>query len=80
MKKMRYVYELLHKRIDGEPIDGQLVYNSWHLGYFSDREKAETAISQYENLPGFRSYPNNFVIIKLKMNQFLKDFKSEVHS
>ena len=39
------------------------------LGVFSSLQKAEEAVAQYKNLPGFKKWPNDFYIDKYEIDK-----------
>ena len=60
---MKNVYELLHKRFIKIDLDtDEDVCNTKRLGFFSSREKCYEAIKFYLTQPGFKDYPDEFVI------------------
>jgi hypothetical protein len=52
------IYRLYHVRSDSEYDDEE----SFHLGSYSTRENAEEAIELLRTKPGFRDYPDDFII------------------
>lgn len=79
--KEEYVYKVQLKRYsvyrDGEIVmyKGKYVYCSEVIGYFSSLKKAKEIIEEYKNIEGFRDYPENFEIKRLKIDD--EDFELE---
>jgi hypothetical protein len=44
------------------------VFSSWFIGWYSTRKKAEAAILRAKHLPGFRDFPEAFVIWELDLD------------
>ena len=70
---MKFVYELKHKRLV-ETIEetGEEVRNTKLLGFFSTREKCNEVILHYLEQPGFKDFPDDFVISEVEAD--LNDF------
>jgi hypothetical protein len=65
---MLYHKRLIEKKNDEDIFDKKII------GYFSCKEKAEKIKLEYKNLPGFRDYPNDFIIDEYEMD---KDYYAE---
>lgn len=59
---MNKTYMLVHKRIVESHADGENIYSTMLLGFFSSKIKSKEAIQFYLNLPGYKDYPNDFKI------------------
>ena len=59
------VFRLSHVRLSPEQADSE----SFHLGIFSSRRKAEDAILLLRTKPGFMDFPNDFVIDESLVDQ-----------
>ena len=70
---MKYVYELNHQRLV-EVIEetGEKVNNTKLLGFYSSKEKCEEVILYYLKQPGFKDFPDDFVITQVEAD--LNDF------
>ncbi len=70
---MLYIYMLSHVRlVDNEVEDVK------GLGTFDTKEKALKMIEEYKKLPGFKDYPQNFIIEKEEINKpyWIKGFNN----
>lgn len=57
------IYELMHMHRAETLPDGRFHYGDCAmLGCFSSPERAAAAIEKYRGIPGFRDYPNGFVV------------------
>ena len=57
------IYELVHMHKAETLADGRFHYGDWTmLGCFSSVERVAAAIEKYRGIPGFRDYPNGFVV------------------
>ncbi|MFT9078181.1 hypothetical protein, partial [Ethanoligenens sp.] len=64
---MDYVYMLKHSRVVEESLgNNEKVHDTKLLGFFSTKEKAKAAICFYLEQPGFKDYPDDFVIQQLE--------------
>lgn len=60
---MKRVYRFIHRHfVEIDMKTGEEVYNTMGLGYFSSEEKCLELIPFYLELPGFKDYPNAFII------------------
>lgn len=81
----KYVYELRHIRlVQIDKRTGQKIYDTKILGFFSSEEKCEEMISLYLEQPGFKEYPDNFMINEIKAdvdayNDILGEFDTYVY-
>ena len=61
---MKYVYYLEHiHKISNDNESAKL------LGIFSTEENAKKAINKYKKLPGFKDFPDDFIIDKYQINE-----------
>lgn len=60
----RVVYLLQHSyEVDNEYDETKI------LGIFSDKQKAEEALAEYKQLPGFKDKPNDFYIDEYELDK-----------
>ena len=57
------VYLLTHEYSDEDNTDSKFI------GVFSTHEKAEEVLKMYRGLPGFRVWPNGFVIAEWSLDE-----------
>lgn len=70
---MKYVYELNHQRLVEVIEDtGEKVTETKLLGFYSSKEKCEEVILYYLKQPGFKDFPDDFVITQVEAD--LNDF------
>lgn len=70
---MKCVYELNHKRLVAVIKEtDEKVNNTKLLGFFSSKKRCEEAILYYLKQPGFKDFPDDFVISQVKAD--LNDF------
>lgn len=62
---MKFVYRLEHKRVVDE-IANEIITETKLLGFFSSKKKCKNTIPLYLEQPGFKDYPDDFVIKKIK--------------
>ena len=60
------VYLLSHSRLVCEPD----IFDTKDIGFYSTKEKAKQVIEEYKMLPGFRDYPNDFVIEEMDFDDY----------
>ena len=65
---MKFVYRLIHKRKVGISTDGEKVYSTICIGFFSSVKMAKTVIEDYKKILGFQDYPNDFILEKIELN------------
>ncbi|MBP3194839.1 MAG: hypothetical protein J6M05_04155 [Cardiobacteriaceae bacterium] len=71
---MQKVYCLTHYR----PIStDELDYDCKIVGFFSTKNKAEIALEEHKNLPGFRDFPDNFEIDEYNEKEINSDYQGE---
>lgn len=59
------IYELLHMHGTDTLPDGRFHYGDTSmLGFFTSCSGVQAAITQYRDIPGFRDYPNGFVVFE----------------
>ena len=64
---MKFVYKLEHKRIAEINDDtGEKIPCTKLLGFFPSEEKCKEIIPLYLDQPGFRDYPDDFIIEKIE--------------
>lgn len=64
---MKFVYKLTHKRVvEIEKETGEKIYNTKLLGFFSSRQRCNEAISFYQNILGFKDYPEDFLVEEIE--------------
>lgn len=66
---MTGVYLLYHQFEFRDPRLEDLEDRAKLIGVYSDRTAAEQAIERVKNLPGFRDYPDGFVIDEYVLNE-----------
>ena len=60
---MRFAYKFVHKHtVEIEPATGESIHSTCLLGFFSSEIKCKEAIPYYLKQPGFKDYPDDFVI------------------
>lgn len=80
---MKTAYKLEHKRVIDDDFNVDEVYETKLLGFFSSEEKCRKAICNYLEQPGFKDYPEDFVIEKVEaniddFNDIAGDFNSSI--
>jgi len=79
---VEFVFELGHKRVvEMDRETGEKIHNTKLLGFFSSEEECRNVIPLYLQQPGFKNYPEDFVIKKVEadiddFNDVIGDFKS----
>ena len=62
---MRYVYKFEHKRvIEIDRETGEKIYDTKLLGFFRSRKACKDLILVYLKQPGFKDYPDDFIITR----------------
>lgn len=62
---LKYIYSVSHSHLTDESI---AAYDTKQIGFFSSRKKAQEIVEQYRHILGFKDYPDNFCIRKIKIN------------
>lgn len=82
---MNFLYELTHRRLVAliKETD-EKVNNTKLLGFFSSEEKCREVISLYLEQPGFKDFPESFIITKVEadindFNDIAGKFKNSVY-
>ena len=65
---MEYVYQLLHKHKVEQDTDGSWICDTKEIGVYSTYKKAMETIERYKHITGFKDYPNDFIIKKVKLD------------
>lgn len=61
-----YIYRLTHSHL----VEGESdVYDTKSIGYFYTYEEAKSVAEQYKPIIGFRDYPKDFCIDKIKLDR-----------
>lgn len=71
---MKYVYKLTHKNFVENDKDGESVFDTKLLGFFSSEKMCSKSISFYKQLPGFKNEPNSFTVEKAEAD--VNDFNT----
>ncbi len=65
--QMVKVYEMVHRRtVEIEKNTGENICDTKLLGFFSDYKKCQDAIAYYITQPGFKEYPEDFIIEEIE--------------
>ncbi len=80
---MKCAYKLQHKRFIETDSEGDKICDTNLLGFFSSEENYKTAIAFYLKLPGFKDFPDDFVVEKVEAdvddyNENVGEFASSV--
>ena len=81
---MKFAYKLEHKRtVEIDDKTGEIISCTILLGFFSSEERCKEIIPQYLEQPGFKDYPNDFVIKRVEadvddFNEIAGEFESSV--
>lgn len=81
---MNFVYKLTHEYIVEKELEtGEKICDIKLLGFFATCERCKEVIAYYTNQPGFRAFPDDFVVEKVEadmddFNEVVGDFKSSV--
>lgn len=78
MKKYCYVFYVTHKYFVMIDSDGVDINEVKEIGVYSSRQLAQRAIQRFSNLPGFSSYPESFVITKVRCYFSTSDNKADL--
>ncbi|MPM62378.1 hypothetical protein SDC9_109249 [bioreactor metagenome] len=63
---MKYIYKLEHKRIvEIDDKTGEIIHSTILIGFFSSKGRCEEIILQYLEQPGFKDYPDDFIIKRI---------------
>lgn len=64
---MKNVFLLQHKKeVEIEPKTGEVIYNTKLVGFLSTEELCKNTILFYQQKPGFKDYPQDFVMEKVE--------------
>lgn len=64
MDKYCYVYFVIHERAVEHDADNRPIHDTKAIGIYSKKALADAAIQRFVGLIGFRSYPNDFYVLK----------------
>lgn len=65
---MKYVYTLIHKRKVCKDKNDKWVHSTKEIGIYTTEKRAKDVIEIYKKLPGFRDYPDDFIIEKIELD------------
>lgn len=66
MEKYCFVFYVTHQYVSTVGFDGSDIHEIKEIGVYSSHHLANLAIQRFSQLPGFSSYPNNFIISKVQ--------------
>ena len=62
---MQHIFKFFHQRnVEHDENTGERISNTLFLGFFSSEEKCKELIPNYIKQPGFKDYPDDFIIEK----------------
>ena len=72
---MKYVYELLHRHKVEQDEDGSWICDTKIIGIYSTKKKAKETRERYKHITGFKDYPNDFEIKKIKLDFEIREYR-----
>ncbi len=66
---MKEIFLLYHDRLHDKDRCNVFSEKAYKLGVFKSKKEAKKKIGYYQGKPGFSDYPNDFYILKLKVNK-----------